>query len=128
MADREDFATAVGALVRDKTVGVEITTQDLDTLTTPGPYWQGSSANATEARHYPFQVYGNLTVSKQHGTGANLMQIYVPSTTFADGFAIRNYRSTGWGAWVYFESKAATEALVAGTVGAKTESRMKSVP
>ncbi|MGY5764995.1 GDSL-type esterase/lipase family protein [Brachybacterium sp. DNPG3] len=116
----------------DGVKGTELGTRDLNDVTTPGGYFQVSSANATTARNYPFAVYGNLRVLSEHSTDANLIQEYIPAPHYETGFARRSLRSTGWSAWAYYQSVAETEtqvtSLVSETVDAAPAAGMKRVP
>lgn len=140
MADLEDFATAVGALTKDARLnavkGGSLGTAHLDTITTPGGYFQWASADATTGRGYPFNIYGNLLVYSQHDTDANIVQQYMPSPAFASGYAIRSQRSGTWGPWDYYQSASATQSQVntlvsswiAGVADQAATTGMKTVP
>lgn len=112
--------------------GTPLGTSNLDNITTPGGYYQNSSANAVEARNYPFPTYGNLVVYSQHDTDANIVQHYTPSPAFATGYAIRSQRSGIWSEWEYYQSASATESqvntIVSATVDAAPAAGMKRVP
>lgn len=75
---------------------------DLDTITTPGEYMQGTTANATLLLHYPDDVAGRLIV-KASGT-THIFQEYTTfnSTTLQDAvvtWSRAQYSAGAWSAW-----------------------------
>lgn len=104
MADREDFATAIGALIKNVPEATELGTADLDTITKPGPYSQNFSANATLARHYPADALraGRLTVVA-NASRSMVTQWYITmDRTDAVRYLVRNYFGT-WGDWRHID-------------------------
>ena len=76
----------------------ELTASDLDNVTTPGYYLQGSSANATQGRHYPCPLAGYLEVLQ---AGQDIIQKYRPSTSidYFTEFIRRRYHGI-WSTWM----------------------------
>ncbi|MBE4856266.1 phage tail protein [Enterobacter cloacae complex sp. P40RS] len=71
-----------------------LSTEDLDTLKTPGIYYQPANANASVARHYPETNAGTLLVYKNAGV-TQVYLVYNSSRTYT-----RSQYSTGaWTAW-----------------------------
>lgn len=75
---------------------------DLDTITTPGVYFQDADVNSTTANHYPIALAGTLFVTR---SAYGVQQEY---TTFTG----RKYQrgrtnNTTWGPWTEFYSDAA---------------------
>jgi len=74
---------------------------DLDTLTTPGRYWQSQSAEATTALHYPVGRAGSLEVLT-NPSAAQTHQRYTEYDTGASAgptMWIRNRYLGVWSAW-----------------------------
>lgn len=82
--------------------GTQLTTENLDDIIVPGDYWQRLNIEATTARNYPFEAYGDLKVTSQSANDANVTQMYVPSQRYGLGFAIRSRYNTVWEEWKYF--------------------------
>lgn len=73
---------------------VGLSTEDLDTLKTPGIYYQPANANTSADRHYPETSAGTLVVYKNAGV-TQVYIVYNSSRTY-----IRSQYSTGaWTAW-----------------------------
>lgn len=104
--------------------GTQLTTEHLDTIITPGDYWQRVNADATTARNYPFSAYGDLKVTSQSTNDANVTQMYVPSQRYGLGFAIRSRYNTVWEEWKYFTPNGGT----AQSSGSGSGSGFKTVP
>ena len=76
----------------------EITTQDLNNITTFGYYIQGSSTNATADRHYPCNMAGLLEVS---GQATDVIQKYRPyGTSYYPVTLMRRYYHGAWSSWI----------------------------
>lgn len=126
--------TATGTFVSWNMVetprGTQLTTEHLDTVIRPGSYWVRTSAEATTALGYPFNVYGSVRVISQHATDANITQIYYPSQRYADGFAMRSRHNTVWGVWEYFRksSSVVAEAVQAARAAIPASSGFKVTP
>lgn len=82
--------------------GTQLTTENLDTIVTPGRYWQRLNTEATKARNYPFEAYGALDVLPSSTNDANISQVYTPSQRYGLGFAIRSRHNTVWEEWRFF--------------------------
>lgn len=73
---------------------IGLATEDLDTLKTPGIYYQPANANTSAARHYPETNAGTLLVYKNAGV-TQVYIVYNSSRTYT-----RSQYSTGaWTAW-----------------------------
>ncbi|EOE6645293.1 TPA: phage tail protein [Enterobacter hormaechei] len=73
---------------------IGLSTEDLNTLKTPGIYYQPANANASAARHYPENNAGTLVVYKNAGV-TQVYRIYNSSRSYT-----RSQYSTGaWTAW-----------------------------
>lgn len=73
---------------------IGLSTEDLDTLKTPGIYYQPANANTSAARHYPETNAGTLLVYKNAGV-TQVYIVYNSSRTYT-----RSQYSTGaWTAW-----------------------------
>lgn len=73
---------------------IGLSTEDLDTLKTPGIYYQPMNANTSAARHYPETNAGTLLVYKNAGV-TQVYIVYNSSRTY-----MRSQYSTGaWTAW-----------------------------
>ncbi|HHT1485830.1 TPA: pyocin knob domain-containing protein [Enterobacter hormaechei] len=71
-----------------------LSTEDLDTLKTPGIYYQPANANTSAARHYPENNAGTLLIYKNAGV-TQVYIVYNSSRTYT-----RSQYSTGaWTAW-----------------------------
>lgn len=71
-----------------------LSTEDLDTLKTPGIYYQPANANTSTARHYPENNAGTLIVYKNAGV-TQVYRVYNSSRSYT-----RSQYSTGaWTAW-----------------------------
>ncbi|MBK3757040.1 phage tail fiber domain-containing protein [Stutzerimonas frequens] len=89
-------------------------TSDLNTITTPGFYYQSANANATTARNYPNggAQAGSLVVT----TAAGVVQEY---TTYGPNSRkyIRGFYSTSWSAWKEVYTKNITISTAAPSGG-----------
>ncbi|MFB4790743.1 phage tail protein, partial [Enterobacter hormaechei subsp. xiangfangensis] len=73
---------------------IGLSTEDLDTLKTPGIYYQPANANTSAARHYPENNAGTLVVYKNAGV-TQVYRVYNSSRSYT-----RSQYSTGaWTAW-----------------------------
>lgn len=73
---------------------IGLSTEDLDTLKTPGIYYQPANANTSTARHYPENNAGTLIVYKNAGV-TQVYRVYNSSRSYT-----RSQYSTGaWTAW-----------------------------
>lgn len=72
-----------------------LTTENLNTITSPGNYIQGVSANATVNNGYPAVSPGNLMVSS-NDTGSYAFQIYQATTGY---LYTRSYKSNVYAPW-----------------------------
>ncbi|EPB2727928.1 phage tail protein [Enterobacter hormaechei] len=73
---------------------IGLSTEDLNTLKTPGIYYQPANANASAARHYPENNAGTLVVYKNAGV-TQVYRVYNSSRSYT-----RSQYSTGaWTAW-----------------------------
>lgn len=73
---------------------IGLSTEDLNTLKTPGIYYQPANANASAARHYPENNAGTLIVYKNAGV-TQVYRVYNSSRSYT-----RSQYSTGaWTAW-----------------------------
>ncbi|EPV2478746.1 phage tail protein [Enterobacter ludwigii] len=71
-----------------------LSTEDLDTLKTPGIYYQPANANTSAARHYPENNAGTLLVYKNAGV-TQVYRVYNSSRSYT-----RSQYSTGaWTVW-----------------------------
>ncbi len=76
----------------------EITTQDLNNITTFGYYIQGASTNATADRHYPCNMAGLLEVS---GQATDVIQKYRPyGVSYYPVTLMRRYYHGAWSSWI----------------------------
>ena len=71
-----------------------LNTSDLDTIKTPGFYYQSANANATSERHYPESQSGSLLVVE----GAGVTQIYHVYNS-SRVWTRSQYSSGAWTAW-----------------------------
>lgn len=90
----------VDTLVKGQELGANV---NLDTLTTPGVYWQSNSNEATTALKYPEALAGLLEI---FGNGVNMVwQRYTPYGVNGNRVYIRGwYNTTGWDSWRLMES------------------------
>ena len=72
-----------------------LSTSDLNSITTPGFYYQDADANTSAARNYPQNNAGSLIVVKSAG----INQIYTTYSGSGGRTYTRGYYSTAWGAW-----------------------------
>lgn len=73
---------------------IGLSTEDLDTLKTPGIYYQPANANTSAARHYPENNAGTLLVYKNAGV-TQVYRVYNSSRSYT-----RSQYSTGaWTVW-----------------------------
>lgn len=73
---------------------IGLSTEDLDTLKTPGIYYQPANANTSVARHYPENNAGTLLVYKNAGV-TQVYRVYNSSRSYT-----RSQYSTGaWTIW-----------------------------
>ncbi|KZR35341.1 phage tail protein [Enterobacter genomosp. S] len=88
----EDTSVTSQDIFNDQAIG--LSTEDLDTLKTPGIYYQPLNANTSAARHYPENNAGTLLVYKNAGV-TQVYRVYNSSRTYT-----RSQYSTGaWTAW-----------------------------
>lgn len=127
MADREDFATEVGQLIKgrspvghhhdDRYIGLAPTvlgtTQDLDTVTTPRRYRTISSATTgNPALHYPpGALHGYLDVIDMNPSGQTPYIEQVWLDTWNGWMAFRRLYNGVWAAWRRFGEAEAVEAV-----------------
>ncbi|EMW6688367.1 hypothetical protein L400_01023 [Enterobacter hormaechei] len=71
-----------------------LTNEDLDTLKTPGLYYQPANANTSAARHYPENNAGTLVVYKNAG----VTQIYCVYNS-SRSYSRSQYSTGGWTPW-----------------------------
>ena len=71
-----------------------LSTEDLDTIKTPGVYAQHANANTSAARHYPELLAGSLIVT----TGAGVQQRYHVYNT-SRVWTRAQYNTGGWTPW-----------------------------
>lgn len=73
---------------------IGLSTEDLDTLKTPGIYYQPANANTSAARHYPENNAGTLLIYKNAGV-TQVFRVYNSSRSYT-----RSQYSTGaWTVW-----------------------------
>lgn len=77
-----------------ETQAIGLTNEDLDTLKTPGLYYQPANANTSTARHYPENNAGTLVVYKNAG----VTQIYCVYNS-SRSYSRSQYSSGGWTPW-----------------------------
>ena len=112
MADREDFATAVGALIKGRMAmpTTTLTTENLDAVTAPGFHMQQNNADATLARNYPYaEVSGNILVMPLNPAWNTFTQVFFPNNAFAVGFATRSLRNGVWSDWAPFDTRSTAD-------------------
>lgn len=83
-------------------VGQQLTTQNLDNVLQPGNYWTRLNTEATLARNYPVEAFGNLQVTAQHTNLANLTQTYTPNQEWGNGYFMRSRYNAAWGEWEHY--------------------------
>lgn len=82
-----------------------LSTQDLNTVTTPGVYTQLTSANATAASNYPLISSGMLEVFSNNSTTPTVVwqryYPYGPTSTGVDNTMVymRSYGNSTWSPW-----------------------------
>ncbi|ECK8241726.1 phage tail protein [Salmonella enterica subsp. enterica] len=78
---------------------IELSTEDLDALKTPGIYYQGMNVNTSAARHYPENLAGALLVYRSAGV-TQVYHVYDCSRSYS-----RSQYSTGaWTPWTPADS------------------------
>lgn len=88
------------------TAGTDLGASDLNTITTPGLYRQGASANVTLGNNYPLSGAngtGVLEVIQQGASPASgVLQRYSPVWGNQTGkvFFVRTYSNSAWSTWV----------------------------
>lgn len=78
-----------------------LTSEDLDSVTTPGFYTTATAKNATAERHYPLVARGTLLVTDLGG--GILSQLYVSS--YNPAIYQRERFSGAWGSWRKLDSR-----------------------
>lgn len=73
---------------------IGLSTEDLDTLKTPGIYYQPLNANTSAARHYPENNAGTLLVYKNAG----VTQVYLVYNS-SRAYTRSQYSTGAWTAW-----------------------------
>ena len=99
-----DFAAAAVAAAAGA-ASTTLSTEDLDTRTTPGKYHQPSTANATALRHYPIVCAGLLEVSSGY-----TYQRYTTYNGGLDRVFVRGYYISSWGVWTELAKTTHTHA------------------
>ena len=100
MATLTDLAIEIAGDINGKrpVEPIELGSEHLDTLTTPGDYYQSSSSTASTTLGYPVGAAGSVRVT----ANASRSQIQQYYTRFSPGVTeayMRKYSSAGWGAW-----------------------------
>ena len=100
MATLTDLAVEIAGDINGKrpVEPIELGSEHLDTLTTPGDYYQSSSSTASTTLGYPVGAAGSVRVT----ANASRSQIQQYYTRFSPGVTeayMRKYSSSGWGAW-----------------------------
>lgn len=72
-----------------------LSTSDLNSITTPGFYYQDADANTSAARNYPQSTAGSLIVVK----GAGITQIYTTYSAAGGRTHTRGFYNGVWSAW-----------------------------
>lgn len=124
MADREDFATAVGTLVKGIREGVALGSSDLNTVTVPRKYRQTSLSGATLDRNYP--VAGMTCMLEVDLWGAPGTSNVIQTLTYArdHGTWVRKRYSAAWSPWlrlVTSDELMSLDARVAALEAAETD-------
>lgn len=88
----EDTSVTSQDIFNDQAIG--LTTEDLDTLKTPGIYYQPLNANTSAARHYPENNAGTLLVYKNAG----VTQVYLVYNS-SRAYTRSQYSTGAWTAW-----------------------------
>lgn len=88
----EDTSVTSQDIFNDQAIG--LSTEDLDTLKTPGIYYQPLNANASAARHYPENNAGTLLVYKNAG----VTQVYLVYNS-SRAYTRSQYSTGAWTAW-----------------------------
>lgn len=89
---KEDTSVTSQDIFNDQAIG--LSTEDLDTLKTPGIYYQPLNANASAARHYPENNAGTLLVYKNAG----VTQVYLVYNS-SRAYTRSQYSTGAWTAW-----------------------------
>lgn len=88
----EDTSVTSQDIFNDQAIG--LSTEDLDTLKTPGIYYQPLNANTSAARHYPENNAGTLLVYKNAG----VTQVYLVYNS-SRAYTRSQYSTGAWTAW-----------------------------
>lgn len=83
---------------KENVEAVELTTEDLNTVTTPGKYYQSQSGEATLATNYPVPSAGSLRV-KANAARTQVQQFYNRFSASVHGQYWRVYYSGVWSPW-----------------------------
>ena len=94
-AKADKAATLAGYGITDAAEQRALHTSNLDSITNPGLYGQGTNANATSARNYPANEAGSLIVA---GGAYGVQQLYMPFYRL-DIWKRNQTSSGGWTAW-----------------------------
>ena len=100
MADLTDLAVEIAGDIKGRMPiePIELGTEDLDTVTTPGNYYQRTTSNATLARHYPVAASGPLKVSAS-ADRTQVQQEYIRFSTPAGERYWRTKAGASWSPW-----------------------------
>lgn len=79
--------------------GTDLGTTDLNTVTTTGSYYQGSTGNATTARNYPVETVVCSLLVLPYYTGTNVIQVLTIASSAYGGGATRYARRYSGGSW-----------------------------
>ncbi|QUY60904.1 SGNH/GDSL hydrolase family protein [Gulosibacter molinativorax] len=85
----------------------QLTTENLDTLTTTGSFYQNSPTFATSERNYPFPTMCTIDVKPWSANNAHVTQVAIPDATGYSAFAIRSLLQGTWSDWDHYFSDAA---------------------
>ncbi|MCE3116196.1 phage tail protein [Enterobacter sp. ASE] len=88
----DDTSVTSQDIFNDQAIG--LSTEDLDTLKTPGIYYQPLNANTSAARHYPENNAGTLLVYKNAG----VTQVYLVYNS-SRAYTRSQYSTGAWTAW-----------------------------
>ncbi|HGH4618000.1 TPA: tail fiber protein [Enterobacter bugandensis] len=88
----QDISITAQDIFNDQAVAIG-NAVDLNSVTTPGLYYQASNAQAQTGRNYPESVAGSLEVYKHAGV-TQVYRIYADSRSY-----IRTFYSGAWSAW-----------------------------
>jgi len=83
-------------------IPVNLTTEDLDTVTTRGSFWQSSNVAATTARHYPLASCAGMLEILSSALGDRPIQRYTahPGTgANATAMWTRGWDGSAWTSW-----------------------------